>query len=424
MGGGEINNQLLNVNVVPSQDYVLNGVTNKINVLFQIVTGQKENTTTRTPCDLAMVLDRSGSMSGDKLENCKIAIKKVVDNLSSDDRFHLVIYDSKVDVIIENSAVQDRDQIFRMIDEVKARGSTDLQAGVQTGYELLIKHKKPGRIQRIFLFSDGQTNCGVQDQSQIFESIKQINAKGVSVTSFGIGSDFDEELMKGISEYGSGNYFFIESPEVIEQFVAKGLRGLLALMGTSVTLKIRGKSGAILTKVYSHPDLIKGADLGDLKQNNTRQIIAELDISPTSGEGAQILTWELSYIPDGQTEKISLNGDLSIKFTDDDKLLDKKNVAVEVALAIQTLGDTDLEVVKLIDKGSIDEAIAIKTKELERLTALEPVDTTGTITTLKQKTQKALDQLKNKEIDVRQVRKEIHYQGYAKRRNSIYAIND
>jgi len=97
---------------------------------------------------------------------------------------------------------------------------------------------------------------------------------------------------------------------------------------------------------------------------------------------------------------------------------------VEVALLIQEIGDNDSEVVKLIDAGKLDEATKVKERELVRLKEVEKNDPSGMITRLIEKTEKSLRDLKDKDKDTASIRKEIHYQGYQKRRNSAYALFD
>jgi len=100
----------------------------------------------------------------------------------------------------------------------------------------------------------------------------------------------------------------------------------------------------------------------------------------------------------------------------------KKNPLVEVAILIQEIGDNDSEVVKLIDAGKLDEATKIKERELVRLKEVEKDDPSGMITKMIEKTEKSLRDFKDKDKDTASIRKEIHYQGYQKRRNSVYAM--
>jgi len=416
----------LQIITIPASEYVLKGVQNTLHVLFQIKTGNKYlDHVERPPCDLAIVLDRSGSMAGDKLENSKAAIKNVIQNLTQSDRLHLIVYDTNVDVIFENGDLSNPDILQRHVDRIEPLNSTNLYAGLAKGAEVLKQHRVTGesRVQRVFLFSDGLVNHGKKSPEEIKTLVRDIRADGISISSFGIGSDFDEELMKTISEWGSGDYFFIENAQFIPQYVAKGLRGLLALIGTDPVLKIRGANGAILKKIFAHEDgVIKGVHLGDLKQNNLRQIVCEIETSPTDGDGNDLVTWSLTYIPDGQKALTELKGKIHIKFTDDDALVLNKHPAVEVAKTMQEIGDSDLEVLLLLDTGRKKEAIEIKKKDLTKLQALEPLDPSGTIKILAEKTKKSLCDLQDDSVDMKEVRKEVHYNGYLQRRNSAYAI--
>jgi hypothetical protein len=87
-------------------------------------------------------------------------------------------------------------------------------------------------------------------------------------------------------------------------------------MGSNAVLKLRGKNGSVLRKIYSHEDPVKGAVIGDLKSDNITQILARFDITPgEEKDSAEILTWEFSYIPEGSKDPISLTGSFSVDFT-------------------------------------------------------------------------------------------------------------
>jgi len=115
-------------------------------------------------------------------------------------------------------------------------------------------------------------NRGKQTKEEIFALVKHIHSHGVTVSSYGIGADFDEDMMKGIQEYGTGDYYFIESGQDIAYLVSLGFKGLLSNIGTDAVLKTRGKNGGVLKKIFSHSDPIKGAVLGDRKSDNITQV--------------------------------------------------------------------------------------------------------------------------------------------------------
>jgi len=124
----------------------------------------------------------------------------------------------------------------------------------------------------------------------------------VTISTFGIGEDFDEELMKGISESGLGDYFFIDSGKNIPGFVSKAIHGLMSIIGTNSCLKVRGKNGVIVKKYLTanKVDMLEGYCFGDLNSGNLKQIIVEIEVSPTKEEKTIGVTYELSFIEDSE----------------------------------------------------------------------------------------------------------------------------
>lgn len=155
--GGAIE-PLLRVVAQPSHPKALKGVLNKVQVEFKIITGQLAVATERAPINLAIVLDRSGSMdSKGKLECAKEAIVKVIEALGDKDVLHFVVYGSKINTIFADQRCESDNKatLIAAVKKVRTEGCTNLWGGLEEGARLVSQHSKPGYTQRIFLFSDG-----------------------------------------------------------------------------------------------------------------------------------------------------------------------------------------------------------------------------------------------------------------------------
>jgi Ca-activated chloride channel family protein len=279
----ENQNQLVVLSALPSSQYALKGIVNYVEVLFTIKTGnlKNEGEVKRAPLNLSIVLDRSGSMSGLKLKHAKEAIIQVVEALSDDDILHLVVYDDNVEVIFENEKVKNKSLLFKQIQTINDQGSTNLWGGLEKGAELASKYHQKGYSSQVFLFSDGLVNVGkITAKGEILKLVSsQLHEElRLKISSFGLGNDFDEELMRGIAERGTGTYFFIEGSETIPKFVSSSLGFLLNTVANDAILKLRGQKGSTLSKIYGHNDLTKGAFLGDLRADNTRQVLSQFEV--------------------------------------------------------------------------------------------------------------------------------------------------
>jgi len=292
---------------------------------------------------------------------------------------------------------------------VVSEGNTNMGAGIELARDLLLKHAVKGNLQRIYLFSDGLVNEGIKTHQGIFDLIAKVRETGIGTTSFGIGEDFDEDLMKGIAEYGSSFYFYIENSEKIPKWVGAALGGMIGIIGKEAVLKIRGKNGAVVKRVYGTGDILKGVKIGDIKQSNIKNTLVQLEYTPDAKKDTEeVLSYELQYIRSKGDEPQQISGTISIQLTEDDKHLNKQNAETVVALTIQQSADCDLEMEKLLNEGKTKEAIKVKEDEIEMLKKVLSLDATGRIEAVLAKAEKSLTELKE-QGNTKHMRKQVKY---------------
>lgn len=233
-----------------------------------------EKTNNRQPLNISLVIDRSGSMSGDKLDYTKKAIDFVIDNVESTDMISIVQYNDKVSVVSETDFVTDKKSLHTKVGQIHAGGSTNLSGGMLEGYsqvkngkkgsfinqliEIVKTAQKENFVNRVLLLSDGLANVGVTDLATLqLMAQKKFREEQIGLSTFGVGADFNEELMTNLAEYGGANYYFIEKPDSIPQIFAKELSGLLAVIAQNTQVSVKFASQyAKCTKVYGYPATI------------------------------------------------------------------------------------------------------------------------------------------------------------------------
>ena len=184
---------------------------------ISITPPQKVITKEREPLSLSLVLDRSGSMEGDKLEYVKQAAAHVLDLLEPKDRVSMVVYDDNVDAIIPLHEVTDS---FRMeaknkIQGVHTGGMTFLSGGWLRGCEEIAANNSESSINRTLLLTDGLANVGITDLEELATHAREIYRRGIATTCFGVGRDFNEHLLEAMANAGGGNFHYLETMNAI-----------------------------------------------------------------------------------------------------------------------------------------------------------------------------------------------------------------
>jgi len=192
----------------------------------------------RAALNLALVLDRSGSMAGEKLEYVKQAAMHVLDLLAETDRVALVAYDDEVNLLSPSLPVtpQNRADIQRRIQPLSDGGSTNLSGGWLTGCQEIASTAQEGMLSRALLLTDGQANRGIVDLEELAQHARELARRGISTSTFGVGQGFNEHLLEAMSNQGSGSFYYIEHPRQIPELFAKEFSELAAVTAREVEL--------------------------------------------------------------------------------------------------------------------------------------------------------------------------------------------
>jgi len=178
-------------------------------------------------------------MEGDKLKYVKQAVDFVIQNLTAVDYLSIVQYDDVIEVVSPSAAVKDKQALHKKVAAIFARNTTNLSGGMLEGYNQVRSTQRAGCVNRVLLLSDGLANAGITEPLQLQEiARRQFREHGVGLSTFGVGADFNEELMTQLAEHGGANYYFIETPEQIPQIFARELSGLLSVVAQNTILQL------------------------------------------------------------------------------------------------------------------------------------------------------------------------------------------
>lgn len=273
----------------------------KLYLMARFASGPAPSDRNRRPLNLSLVIDRSGSMAGDKLAYTRQASQFLVQNLGADDTLSIVLYNDRVETLLAPEKVQRKDFINQQIATAKAGGTTNLSSGWLQGCTLVADNLSPEHINRVILMSDGLANRGVTQTDRLVALAKQKLGEGVSTTAMGLGRDFNEDLLMAMASAGGGAYYFIESPEVAPIIFQEELQGLLNVMGQNLTISIvPGEDVAEVEQLNAYPT-DRNLDrivyrLGDVFGDEVKMLLLALTIPALAELGErQIATLRFEY---------------------------------------------------------------------------------------------------------------------------------
>lgn len=248
-------------------------------VLAQITAPPATQRTERLPVNLAFVLDRSGSMSGPKIDLAKRTVSAALARLGERDRFSIVVYDEVVDVVVESTPASPearRDALARLA-SVDARGATDLGGGWLRGAEQVAARLMPDGVNRTLLLTDGLANRGIVDPDALARHAAELRARGVSTTTFGVGADFDEVLLQGMADAGGGHFYFVRDAATIRDHITSEVGETLEIVARDAELEIVAADDVEIEAISPQPTRGRGSrtivGLGDLVAEQVLDVV-------------------------------------------------------------------------------------------------------------------------------------------------------
>lgn len=256
------------------------------------------------PVNLSLVLDKSGSMSGKKIQNLRQAAKLVVDRLGPEDTISIVAFSDRKYLIAKSQPVVDQQDLKRKIDRIRDGGGTAISGGMGQGLAELANALSPDRVSRMLLLTDGQT---FGDEKQCLKLGKKAGASGIVVNALGLGDDWNEDLLDDIAEASGGVADFIDSPDKIVAFFEQAVKSMQDTVVQNAQLVLRLASGVTPRQVWQVLPMISNlgyrplsdrdvqVTLGELEKGQPRSLLVELLISPRPAGSYRIAQAEIDY---------------------------------------------------------------------------------------------------------------------------------
>jgi Ca-activated chloride channel homolog len=252
-------NQSITLDARLAQPVMKDGVAQK-NYLRVAVGGcRPQPAQNRTPVNVAIVIDRSGSMQGPRIAQAREAAIMAAYRLGPDDVASVVVFDQRVDVVVPAQQVVDHGLFRHRIQQIAAGGSTAIYDGVLKGRDEVLKFRDARRLNRIVLLSDGQANVGPSRPDDFARLGAALLAQGVSISTIGLGLGYNEDLMLQLARAGDGNHAFASEPADLIQIFNREFNDVLASCAQTVSIDIELRPGVRAVKALSRDGTINGS---------------------------------------------------------------------------------------------------------------------------------------------------------------------
>jgi Ca-activated chloride channel family protein len=392
-------------------------------VIVQVeIEARKSDDTRRAPMNLAVVLDRSGSMEGAKIEKARQAAAMAIDKLSDDDFFSLVTYDSETDLLIPPERVGGRDHredLKARIHRIQPGGSTALHAGVVLGAKQVRRFLEKERVNRVILLSDGLANVGPSSPSDLASLGRELRGEGIAVSTIGLGDDYNEDLMTALAEASHANYYYVKDAEKLPGIFAEELGAARSLLARSIIIRIQVPDGVRLKEIIGRPDIechdrVAEIKMPELFGSEQRRFLVRCEVEGKNLDAVEAAAVELNYTTLAGDPAPAQRQTAKITLTDDQKKSDA-SVRVEVAREYSVVQNRLAKemAVKLADEGKAKDAVAMLRQQAAKNAAAPPALQVPGVKEENQRLEAAADEIDSRGRLEKSRRKAMQFENYA-----------
>lgn len=290
----------------------------------------------RMPVNVSFVLDRSGSMKGDKIERVRRATGRALEMLDSQDTASVVIFDHRVEVLIPAGPVIDQRELQEKISRVRDAGGTRIAPALEKGLREIAKGG-PNAIRRLVLLTDGQT----ENEADCLRQADEAGRLGVPITALGVGKDWNEDLLIDVANRSGGTADYIDKPDKIVEYFQNTVQRAQSTAIHNAALTLRLVQGVMPRAVWQVIPLISNlgyrpvsdrdvsVPLGELETGSGRTLLIELLVDPRPAGQYRIGQVEVSYdVPLLGLQGERTRADVMLTFTADAGLAAQVNAPV------------------------------------------------------------------------------------------------
>jgi Ca-activated chloride channel family protein len=316
----------------------------------------------RPPVNVAIVIDTSGSMSGQKIVQARKAAIAAVNRLKDSDIVSVVLYASSAQVLVPATKATDRADIIRKIETVTADGSTALFAGVSKGAAEVRKFLDSQSVNRVILLSDGKANVGPKSPRELERLGASLVKEGISVSTLGLGLNYNEDLMSGLAAAGSGNHIFIEEADDLIAVFNSEFNDLMSVVAGAFRIEATVAGGVRPVRVLGTKADISGQrihiPLAQLYARQQRYFVVEVEVDEGEADTARpLLSVAIQYMNMVTETTDKLTSSVDVRFSESlEAVQNDRDPETYAACAVQIANERNVMATALRDSGQVEEA--------------------------------------------------------------------
>jgi Ca-activated chloride channel family protein len=338
--------------------------------LFASVTGADNPAASAPPMNLAVVIDRSGSMKGERIANAMQAAVGIVDRMRDGDSVTVVAFDTTAQVIVPPSRAtsSSRAPIEAAIRNIRLGADTCISCGLEEAMAQLTNAPVPlDHVNRMILLSDGEANHGIRDVSGLRAMAGRMRDRGCSITTMGVDVDFDEKVMAAIASESNGRHYFVQNATSLPGIFEQEFDSLLATVARDGELSVEVAPGVEVVEVFDRSFRREGnrivVPFGTFSAKQEKTVLMKVRV-PTDTEGAEpVAAVRLAFRDLLQKSDGRCEGELALRVTDAEHAQTELDPFVAARVARSETAETLTSANKLFEAGRIGEARSVLEKQ-------------------------------------------------------------
>jgi Ca-activated chloride channel family protein len=377
LGAGALCAQpVITLEAEPDQSFYREDAASEIFVQARIRTALAPAATAGAPAEsaplrnIAFVLDRSGSMDGDRMAALQAALTGALDSLADRDVVSVVVFGSEVETLIEAQRCDQARETLARSGPMESAGGAALYDGLSQGAAQARRYAGPGTVNQLLLVTDGAATKGPRERDDFVRLVETFAREGISVSTIGVGDEFEEDLLATLARIGGGGFQFADQPAKLNEAILREVAPRQAIVANDavLTIEYRGmcddvkahgaRVAAVVknTVTYRFPQLTAGQELSVLASG-------QLDSFRTQSMQRDLVRVRLRWTDPASGEVRELAQAVTVRFSPETRdLVDSFNIRVYRAAVAALISEGMQKSIEQVDKGDFRRAV----RELRR----------------------------------------------------------